>query len=260
MKKILYSLFILFLVLNAGSVAAFELMGERTPLFEKRHYKSWTGDAAMDYYLLKPVNYDARRKYSLVLTLHGASGHSWAAYILSFPQMQQAYPAFVLVPRAQVGSWENAAYEDLRPEPTKHIMSIIKSLEKEFSIDPERIYVTGYSMGGYGTFGIIAQYPHSFAAAAPLCGGGEIKDAGKMVGTPTWAFHGALDNNIPVNQSRLITKAIKQAGSNQIYYTEYPKLGHNVWNTVYHSPQFWNWMFNQRRKQSQTSLLNQLFN
>jgi predicted peptidase len=191
-----------------------ELMRERTSLFQKRHYQSLTGLASMDYYILKPSDYNPQHKYPLVVALHGASGHAWGAYVLSLPPMQQAYPAFVLVPRAKfVGSWENA----------------------------------GYSMGGFGTFGMVAEYPELFAAAAPLCGGGEGKDAVKMIRTPLWAFHGTQDDNIPVKESRDMTQAIKWAGGKQVYFTEFPTLGHNVWNQVYQSPEFWNWMFNQRR-------------
>lgn len=101
-------------------------------------------------------------------------------------------------------------------------------------------------MGGYGTFSIVARYPEMFAAAAPLCGGGDLKDVSNMLTTPFLIAHGTLDKNIPVEQSRRMVEAIHQAGG-VVNYTEYPNLGHNVWDEVYNNPKFWQWMFSQKR-------------
>lgn len=244
---------ILLSLLVVSRAHAFELMGERTSLFEKRHYESWSGDAAMDYYLLKPLNYDSQKSYPLVLTLHGASGHSWGAYVLSLPGMQNAYPAFVLMPRTETNSWEFSQYNDLRPSPLDHVVSIIRSLESEFSIDKKRIYVTGYSMGGYGTTAMLARYPDVFAAGAPLCGGADLKQIPALVPTPLWVFHGALDRNISPQMSRNLVSALKTAGG-QPLYSEYPDTGHDVWNKAYYDNRFWKWLFAQQRSTTQSWL------
>jgi predicted peptidase len=248
MKRVAKLVFLCALIVCFSNVArAYELMGERTSLFEKRHYQSMTGFASMDYYLFKPANYDPKKKYPLVLTLHGASGHSVGAYVLSLPNMQQAYPSFILVPRAEIGSWAHHIYSDIRPSPLTHVMAIIKKLQSEFPIDEKSIYVMGYSMGGMGTFDMVAMYPKFFAAAVPMCGAGDTDDASKMTGTPMFIFHGALDDNIPVQESRNMYRAIKAAGAKNVYYKEYSNVGHNVWNPVFGLPAFWKWMFNNER-------------
>lgn len=204
----------------------------------------------MEYYLLKPINYDPKKSYPLVLTLHGASGHSYAAAVLAISTMQQSYEAFVLVPHGRYPAWAVSYFEnDTYPNPSTHIIKIIDSLEDEYSIDKTRIYVTGYSMGGAGSFDIVAENPDTFAASAPLCGSGSPGDAAEMITTPMWVFHGSADPNIPVAQSRKMVAAIKKAGGTP-RYTEYAGMGHNIWETTYTNKSFWDWMFSQKRAPS----------
>lgn len=236
------------LLMLVNDARAWTLMADKTDLFEHRHYKSYTGFAAMDYYLLKPDNYDPAKKYPLVLTLHGASGHSYAAYVLASDDMRKRYPAFVLVPHIKnITSWSLPMYKDIRPEPSSHIVSIIDRLFDEFSIDPSRVYVTGYSVGGYGSFSIPAQFPDYFAAAAPLCGGGDGEDAAALTKTPLWVFHGQQDKGIPAEESRRMVRAIQNAGGKP-KYTEYAGMGHGIWEKTYTHPSFWAWMFSQKRQ------------
>ncbi|MCB1563752.1 MAG: prolyl oligopeptidase family serine peptidase [Alphaproteobacteria bacterium] len=226
---------------------AYSLMGEHTPLFEKGRYKSMTGLAGFDYYLLKPQNYDPSKTYPLVLTLHGASGHSYGADVLAGSLMRQAYPAFVLVPSIKLNSWTLPHFTgDLRQEPSAHVIALIKQLEKHYAIDKNRIYVTGYSVGGAGTFGIVAQHPDFFAAAAPLCGKGMPRDAKAMAKTPFWVFHGSADRVIGPENSRLMVNSIRNAGGS-VRYTEYPGVGHDVWTHAYTDRTFWAWLFAQTR-------------
>ncbi|PZP54835.1 MAG: hypothetical protein DI586_08680 [Micavibrio aeruginosavorus] len=247
MKYILL-LLVSIVIFAPKTFAAEILMNERTSLFEKHHYESWSGKAEMDYYVLKPLNYDPQKFYPLVVNLHGGTGRALGAYALSAPQLRENFPAFILVPHVTgVSSWEVEAYEDFWPIPNTHVMRIIKTLMKEYSIDENRIYLTGHSMGGFGTFGMVAQYPDFFAVAAPLCGGGDISDAPKMVDTQMWIFHGNKDRNISVEKSRNISKAIAKAGGTKVYYTEYP-IGHDVWTLVYDKFYFWSALFKQRRE------------
>ncbi len=230
---------------------AWDLMADRTPLFEKRSYHSATGQASFDYYLLKPANYQpALYAYPLVLALPGVNGDSFGGYVLA-DQNMRAYQAFVLVPHAQVAGWSVAVFNDQHPEPSVHLVTLIEQLKKEFAIDGKRVYVTGYAQGGSGTFGIIAQYPQYFAAAAPLSGSGERRDAKQMAGTPMWIFHGAQDRAAPVKRSRDMVAAIRQAGGHP-QYTEYPDGGHDIWGRTYLDPAFWHWLFSQRRTDEPT--------
>jgi predicted peptidase len=131
-------------------------------------------------------------------------------------------------------------------DPLRLTMEAIAALEKQFSIDPARIYVTGLSMGGYGSWDAIARYPDRFAAAAPICGGGDPAQAGRFAQLPVWAFHGGKDGVVKPQRSREMVEAIKAAGGTP-KYTEYPDAGHDSWTATYKDPEFFAWLFAQRR-------------
>lgn len=206
----------------------------------------------MAYRMFLPKGYDPAKKYPLVLWLHGAGSvgsdnrkqisqastlgtHTWTR-----PENQAKNPAFVLAPQSPSGkSWNSPGELDA-------VLQILAALQKEFSIDPQRLYVAGQSMGGYGTWALIAQRPGMFAAAVPLCGGGRVLDAPLLVKTPIWAFHGAADRTVSVWESRKMIEAIKKAGGNP-RYTEYPGVGHEVWERTFKEPGLMDWVFAQHR-------------
>jgi predicted peptidase len=126
------------------------------------------------------------------------------------------------------------------------VFETIAALEHEFSIDSKRRYVSGYSMGGYGAWYFIGTRPKIFAAAVPMCGGGDPGLAKNMVDIPVWAFHGAKDMNVPAGDTRDIIEAIKNAGGNP-RYTEFPDAAHNIWKEVTETPGLLEWLFDQRR-------------
>jgi predicted peptidase len=101
-------------------------------------------------------------------------------------------------------------------------------------------------MGGYGTWDLLSRQPERFAAAVPVCGGGDEKKAGKMVKVPIWAFHGAKDEAVPVSRSRNMVGAVNKAGG-AAKYTEYPDVGHDSWNGCYADPEMMEWLFGQKR-------------
>ena len=115
-------------------------------------------------------------------------------------------------------------------------------------IDQHRIYLTGLSMGGFGTWELAARLPERFAAVAPLCGGGDTNKADRLVGLPLWCFHGDKDDQVPVERSREMIEAIKRAGGHP-KYSELPSVGHDCWNTAYkESSGLIQWMFVQRKQ------------
>lgn len=114
-------------------------------------------------------------------------------------------------------------------------------------VDRRRVYVTGISMGGYGTWDLICRRPEIFAAAIPVCGGGDRTRAGKIRSVPVWAFHGSADKAVPVSRSRDMVSALWKAGANA-HYREYPDAGHNVWSRTYGDKEVLGWFFRQRRK------------
>lgn len=125
-------------------------------------------------------------------------------------------------------------------------LQLIEGLCAEFQIDKSRLYITGLSMGGYGAWDMIQRHPGMFAAAMPLCGGGDIACAPLLKDLPIWVFHGDTDGSVPVSRSRDMVEALKKCGS-KVKYTEYPGVGHNCWTRTYANQEVLKWFFSQKR-------------
>jgi predicted peptidase len=226
-------------------------------IFEARVFEGVEG-AKLNYRLMKPAEYDAKRKYPLVLFLHGAGerGDDNVAQLIhgmadfSSDENRKKYPCFVVAPQCPAnrswGGFRRAANAEDKLEPGKLLVPLIDALKKEFSVDADRLYVTGLSMGGFGTWELIGHHPDVFAAAAPICGGGDEKFAERLVKLPIWAFHGAKDTVVKPEGSRTMIDAIRKAGGKPLY-TEYEDVGHDSWVRAYHDPKLMEWMFAQKR-------------
>ena len=125
-------------------------------------------------------------------------------------------------------------------------LELIEKLCKEFPIDRSRLYITGLSMGGYGTWDMIQRNPKMFAAAMPVCGGGDIAGAPLFKDLPIWVFHGDNDGIVPVARDRNMVKTLKKCGS-KVKYTEYSGVGHNSWTQTYANKDVLKWFFSQKR-------------
>lgn len=220
----------------------------RSPHYQQREFTGKDG-AKLNYWLMSPAQMEAGKKYPLVLALHGRGGNTEAATVLGNEAMRRDYPCFVLAPAAtRAGVWAVPAdFERLRGRPQLPLAleALVKVIE-ENPIDRQCVYVTGQSMGGFGTFGALAASPQTFAAAVPICGGWSTADAAKMKDVAIWVFHGDADKTVPVELSRKMVEALKQAGGAP-KSTEYPGVGHNSWSRTYASPETWQWLFAQRR-------------
>jgi predicted esterase len=216
--------------------------------FEARSYVSNSGDT-LRYRLMKPIDYDPKKKYPLVVCLHHGGAHgndniiqidgSGAAQLLSEYANRSRYPAFIFVPQCPVlQDW--TAIES-------SIFEIIHSLESAYAVDTERIYVTGISGGGYGSWAFICDRPKMFAAAIPVCGRGDPSRAPNIINTPVWAFQGEQDRFLPAKFSREMIAAIRKAGGHP-RYTEFPGEGHNIWYLVSQTPDLLDWLFTQKRE------------
>jgi predicted peptidase len=126
------------------------------------------------------------------------------------------------------------------------VLGLRHSVKAEFNIDSRRIYIAGQSMGGIGTWNFIAARPDIFAAAIPLCGGGDVSRASVIAKIPIWAFHGSNDKSVPVTESRMMIAAVQQAGGNP-RYTEYPGVGHEVWLKAFQEKGLVEWLFAQHK-------------
>lgn len=215
--------------------------------YEEREFES-TGGIKLTYQFMQPAGYDQEKAYPLVLCLHGRGGHTTAAETLAKEALREAYPCFVVAP--SVGKkyrWASPTKrDDGVTDAVPAALEIVDAVMKEFSVDPARVYVTGQSMGGYGSFGAVAARPELFAAAVPVCGGWAERDAESMKGTAFWVFHGDADPTVPVDGSRRMVEALKAAGAT-VEYTEYPGVGHNSWDRAYETKEMWAWVFERRR-------------
>ena len=207
----------------------------------------------LKYGWLAPLHAKAGEKYPLVICLHGSGGSVKASAVLAKEPMRGQYPAFVMVPEAdRPFTWAKTDVirrpgSEAFPEKLPVLIEAIRSLMQTEAIDPTRIYITGQSMGGVGSWGAIAQHPELFAAAVPVCGAWRVEDAATMAAVPVWAFHGEKDPAVPVKFSRDLTAAITKAGG-VAKYTEYPGVGHDSWTKAYDDAEMWAWLFAQTRK------------
>jgi predicted peptidase len=242
----------------ASSMAAAEDVRER---FEKREFSDAAGEKLL-YRLLKPKDYDPRGKYPLVVFLHGAGerGSDNTAQLVhgmadfASDKIMESYPAFVIAPQCPEGKqWVEVPWtldEHRMPkepsEPLRQTLELVAAMQKEFSIDPDRLYITGLSMGGFGVWDAIQRRPALFAAAAPVCSGGDATLAKQIKDVPVWAFHGDEDGVVKVRRSRDMVAAIRAAGGSP-KYTEYKGAGHDSWTATYKDPELYKWLFAQKR-------------
>ena len=196
----------------------------------------------MDYWIYLPQDYDKQEKVPLLLFLHGAGerGNDLNKVKVHGPPKLIAagknFPFIVASPQCPDGRWWE----------THELVALIDSLESQYKIDPDRIYVTGLSMGGFGTWGLAARIPNRLAAIAPICGGGNTVTARSIAKLPTWAFHGAKDTVVPLSLSQDMVDAMKKNGG-EPKLTVYPEAGHDSWTETYNNPEFYEWLLAQKR-------------
>jgi predicted peptidase len=155
------------------------------------------------------------------------------------------YPCFLIAPQCPAGqSWANRKGK-AQSEPGRLVLELIAALQKEFPVDAKRIYITGLSMGGFGTWDLVARRPELFAAAVPICGGDTSK-AERLAKVPIWVFHGDKDTAVKVTFSRDMVAAIEKAGGKP-KYTEYKGVGHDSWTPAYRDPELMKWLFEQKK-------------
>ena len=219
---------------------------------------------SLHYYLYVPQNYNPAQNYPLVLLLHGGGERSkptntaqqneevllsdpyatvWSADYAApgNPHIQQRWPCFVVVPQLSTGqNWVNVPVHggsySQPAQPSTGLLAtkeVLDMLQKEYTgIDANRLYITGLSLGAYGTWDAVERWPGYFAAAAPIAGAGDPSKAALLKNLPIWAFHGSADGTVPVTGSRDMIAAIQAAGGSP-RYTEFPGQGHGVWGFVY---------------------------
>jgi predicted peptidase len=224
---------------------------------EAKTYTNAAG-ASLNYRFHAPVRVETGKRYPLILFLHGSGSRGsdntrhlvHGRPIISY-MIEKKKECFFLAPQCPVKQrWWGFEKGKLTAEPSAQMALVLELLDKtikERPVDTSRMYVTGLSMGGYGTWDIILRRPDLFAAAMPICGGGDTTLAWKVRSVPIWVFHGSADRAVPVFRSRSMVSALWAAGYNA-HYREYPDAGHNVWTRTYRDDEVLKWFFSQRNK------------
>jgi len=244
-------------LLSVFSPQQLRTLEQREKILAPKVFKSSRGET-LPYRLFIPRHYDQKKKYPLVLYLHGGGGRGndnlkqidgGNGYLIDFftrDETQAHYPSFVVAPQSSMEGWIET--DSITPTRYLHLVyELIGELRRTYNIDEARIYVAGQSMGGFGTFAIISEYSRTFAAGVALCGGGDPSKVARLTNVPIWVFHGARDESVPVERSRTIVAAIKNAGGANVRYTEYPETGHIIWPSVVKETELLPWLVTQRR-------------
>jgi len=252
------------LVMCAVAAAAMSVGAEVKPL-EVTVPKAYTNAAGkvLLYRLAEPAKVEAGKKYPLVVFMHGAGerGNDNEAqlknatrFILSYMREKGADGYFLAAQCPKDKQWVDTPWgnrsHNMNGKPSETmdlLLELVGKMREKDSVDVTRVYVTGLSMGGYGTWDAVQRHPDWFAAALPCCGGGDKSLASKIRDVPIWAFHGLKDQAVPVSRSRDMVAALWAVNGN-IRYREYPDLMHWCWDQTYSDNQVMKWLFSQRKE------------
>ncbi len=255
-------LFILVLFLSHLSFA------QDRSLYEKHVFVN--GNDTMPYCLLLPENYDASKKYPLIIFLHGSGERGrdnekqlvHGSTLFLRDSIRKKYPAIVVFPQCSDSSyWSNVKFVydstkkrvgfnfSMNEQPTvamKLLLGLIEQLQQNYKLTKKQFYVGGLSMGGMGAFELVARKPKLFAAAFPICGGGDPTTAKNLIKTNWWIFHGLKDDVVLPEFSKTMVTAIQGNGGN-VKLTLYPDANHNSWDSAFAEKELLSWLFAQHK-------------
>jgi predicted peptidase len=218
---------------------------------ESRHLEATiSSQVALDYLLYLPEGYADRssERWPLILFLHGSGGYGDTLDSVrkgGLPKLLERgkkLPAIVIAP--QTKTWWD--------ETVVALLALLDAVARDHRVDTDRVYVTGLSAGGSGTWALITQETERFAAAIPICGAGSRAGIKRLIDLPIWVFHGARDPVQPVEESKRLVEAIEAQGGTRVKLTIYPDAEHDAWTRTYDDPAVWEWLFAQRRSAATT--------
>jgi predicted peptidase len=207
--------------------------------------KKITKTVDCNYLLYLPADYgkDAKKQWPLIMFLHGAGERGNNIAVLrkqGLPKMigqGKNFDFIIVSPQCPNDIWW--------PERTDLLIGLLDEIEKKYNVDTDRVYLTGLSMGGFGSWSLAIAYPNRFAAIAPICGGGEKYGGYRLKKVPVWAFHGAKDPTVPLVRSQEMVDAVKKAGGDA-KLTIYPEAQHDSWTETYNNPELYTWFLSHR--------------
>jgi len=219
--------------------------------FIDKKYKDKDGKE-IPYVVFVPLDYKGDKATPVILFLHGAGETKPAkdgkgkmpvevGIGPAIKKREKTFPFITIIPQAQTRGWQ------FEGPNAKMALGMLEAVEKEYKTDPKRTYLTGLSMGGFGTWSIATAMPDKWAAIVPICGRGDPMKAEKLKDMPIWCFHGDNDTSVNVSGSRDMIEAIKKAGGSP-KYTEYPGVGHDSWTKAYDTDELYEWLLKQTKK------------
>ncbi len=238
-------------------------------LYEKQLFIQ--GEDTLRCRILTPLNYNPAKKYPVVVFLHGAGERGsdnelqlkWGGDLFIDSVNRTRFPAIVIFPQCPANeTWgrmkrmniPNDSLGGFRIPDTvattsmQLVLNFLDTLLRNGTIDKKRIYIGGLSLGGFGTFDALQRRPDLFAAAFPICGGGDPKFVTRYrKKLPIWVFHGDADKSVPVSNSRIMVDALKKAKA-IVRYSEYPGVEHDSWIKAFAEPDLLPWLFAQKLK------------
>ena len=238
-----------FLVDGYGHLITMVASVDRVDMMQEGWYTHEDG-TVLPYRIYVP---ESDEPLPLVLHLHGGGGrgdcnrghagrNSIMQTLLS-EQNRQDFPAIVLAPQCPPYPYRWAGEQNVM----QAVMGLLEDIIETHDVDAARVYIAGYSLGGQGTWAMLAEFPDFFAAAVPVCGWYDPERAPLIAHIPIWVFHGAHDRIVDVQGSRDMVAALEAAGSTSVIYTEYRTEGHSSWQRAWREPELFPWMFAQVR-------------
>ena len=230
--------------LKGASIPLINLLVVLTPFLISAQQTSQKFIEETNYLLAMPEGYDSdtTSRWPLLVFLHGSgeAGNDIEKVKMHGPPKLIAagkkFPFIVVSPQAKPRyGWD--------PE---NLYRLISSIKQNFRVDAARVYLTGLSMGGFGTWALAIKHPEEFAAIVPICGGGDTTDAWKLRNIPVWCFHGALDDVVPPIRDQVMVDAVKRYNNN-VRFTIYPDANHNSWDRTYDNDSMYQWLLAQRK-------------
>ncbi len=246
---------LLFLLVLAGALAVSAAESQPVASFER----TITKKVGYTYLLSLPTGYEATgsKTWPLLVFLHGAGERGSDPSLVAKhgpPKLLRESPLsaagkalaenFIVVsPQCPADAW----WDD------DGVLVLADEIAAKHKVDPHRIYLTGLSMGGYGTWSVAMKYPERFGAVVPICGGGQRLDIVRnrhksaLTSLGVWAFHGAKDTKVPLEESELMVKELKRVAVTDVQLTVYPEANHNSWTETYANPELYTWLLRHTR-------------
>jgi predicted peptidase len=217
------------------------------------------GQDKLGYLLFLPADYgkDAAKKWPVIVFLHGSGEAGDGTTQLDkvkihgppkIVERKKDFGFIVISPQNPIPDRNNSnSRRGWDPKAVKGVLDEVLANHKQ--ADADRVYLTGLSLGGFGSWATAAAYPDTFAAIAPICGGGDPGSADKVKHLPIWVFHGEKDTAVKIEQSEAMVNALKAAGAKEVEFTRYPDKPHDCWTVTYDNPKLYEWFLKHTRKQ-----------